>query len=103
MGANGSLRTRGHSGRAAVTYGVSPTALLQLVPGCCSHLCVWVEDVLGECHHVNGPSALGSAQAHFWTGQKYCAHHKKGITIRRAFIVLMQDIFIHLLHSFRYW
>lgn len=52
---------------------------------------------------MNGLSALGSTQAHLWMGQKYYAHCKKGTTLRRAFIVLIQGIFIHPLHSFPYW
>lgn len=85
MGANGSLPLSGwRGGRAAVIY-VSPTAPLRLVPGCCSHLCV-----SEQCHYAVGLSTLGSAQAHLQMEQKYCAHHKKGTTIRRAFIIIFR-------------
>lgn len=112
-GGMAACRAGRRGGRAAVTHSTSPAARhlqhvtygsatagawVLLTPLCLGGVCF-----LGKCHYMNGLSALGSTRVHPWMGQKYCAHSKKGSTIRRAFIILMQGIFIHPLRSFPYW
>lgn len=95
-------QTRGGKGYLAVLRGMvagllSPTAQLQPVPGCCSHLLSFVGECFGGVPFYEWFSALGITQAHLCMKHKYCAYHKK-----YSFYYHIHGIFIYPVH-FPHW